>query len=129
MDRSEGYLKAARVHCETLQSHVLFMQSLYQHLEEHLVCVTDCLPRQYEDDGNPVDVAALVSQVWTYRKQFVDLETAHQSERQGRISLEVKLSILQKAGLAKDTTIMELKSRQQVMQRRMEARECELKRL
>lgn len=74
VDQSEGHLKAASVRCETLQSHVLFMQSLYQHLEGHLACVTDCLQSQYEPDGNPVDVAALVSQVWTYRKQLVDLE-------------------------------------------------------
>ena len=129
VDQSEGHLKAARVRYETLQSHVSVLQSHYQHLEEHLTCVTDCVQRQYGGDGNPVDVAALVSQGWTYRKQLIDLEAAYQLERQGRVSLELELSTLRKVGLMKDTNIMELKNTQRVMQRRMEACECELKRL
>ena len=62
VDQSQGHFREARVRCETLQNHVSFMQSHYQHLEEHLACVTDCLQRQ-DNDGKPVDVAALVSQV------------------------------------------------------------------
>jgi hypothetical protein len=129
VDQSEGHLKAARVRCETLQSHISVMQSHYQHLEGHLARVTDCLQRQHDGNGDPVDVAALVSQVWTHRKQLIDLEGVYQSGMQGRTSLEVQLSTLRKVGLVKDTKIMELKNKQRVMQRRMEACECELKRL
>jgi hypothetical protein len=129
VDQSEGHLKAARVRCETLQSHVWIMQSHYQHLEGHLACVTGCLQRQYDGEGNPVDVAALVSQVWTYRNKLIDLEGAYQSAIQGRSSFEVQLSTLRKDGLVKDTKIMELKNKQRMMQKRMEDCECELRRL
>jgi len=97
------------------------MQSHYQHMEGHLVCVTDCLQRQHDGNGDPVDVAALVSQVWTHRKQLVDLEGVYQSELQGQTSLEVQLSTLRKVGLVKDTKIMELENKQRVMQKRIEA--------
>ena len=67
VDQSEGHLKAARAHCVTLQSQASFVQSHYQHLEGHLACVTDRLQRQPDGSEYVVDVAALVSQVWTYR--------------------------------------------------------------
>jgi len=129
VDQSEGHLKAARAHCETLQSHVSFMQSHYQHLEGHLACVTDCLQRQHDGSGNSVDVAALVSQAWTYRKQVIDLEGVYQSEMQGRKYREDQLSTLRKAGLMKNAKIVELKNKQRMMQKRMEDCECESKRL
>lgn len=129
VDQSEGHLRAARANCETLQSHVSFMQSHYQHLEGHLACVTDCLQRQLDDNGNSVDVAVLVSQAWTYQKQVIDLEGVYQSAMRDRNYREEQLSTLRKAGLMKNAKIVELRNKQRMMQKRMEDYECELRRL
>jgi hypothetical protein len=129
VDQSEGHLRAARANCETLQSHVSFMQSHYQHLEGHLACVTDCLQRQLDGNGNSVDVAVLVSQAWTYQKQVIDLEGVYQSAMRDRNYREEQLSTLRKAGLMKNAKIVELRNKQRMMQKRMEDYECELRRL
>jgi len=105
------------------------MQSHYQHLEGHLACVTDCLQRQLDGNGNSVDVAVLVSQAWTYQKQVIDLEGVYQSAMRDRNYREEQLSTLRKAGLMKNAKIVELRTKQRMMQKRMEDYECELRRL
>lgn len=125
IDQSEDHLKAARAHCETLQSQVSFMQNHFRHLEGHLAYVTDCLQRQPNDSGNLVDVSTLVSQIWVFRKQVIELEGVYQSTMQGQMSRELQLSTLRKAGLMKSTKRVKIKSKQRMTLTRLEDFECE----
>ncbi len=85
------------------------MQSHYQHLEEHLACVTDCLQRQLDGNGNSVDVAVLVSQAWTYQKQVIDLEGVYQSAMRDRNYREEQLSTLRESWIDEERQNREAK--------------------
>ena len=83
---------------DALRRQVSTMQNHLWGLLEHLHEVTACVQRQRDGQGNPVDVAGLLSQTFTCRQQAMDQERAYQYE----------IAKLRKFGSVKDAKIQAL---------------------
>ena len=96
----ENQVAVIRADRDALQRQSSTIQNNFLFIMDHLNELTACVQRQRDGQGNSVDVAALLSQIYNLRQQAMNQERAFQCE----------IAKLRKVGSLKDATIQGLQN-------------------